>query len=56
MSETLETTDPGQDQIIRCRWFAAEVRDPEASRILYKLADDLEERAREVDREACSPE
>jgi hypothetical protein len=41
---------------IKCRQFATEVRDPEAARILYKLADDLERCAREVDRKACSPE
>jgi hypothetical protein len=55
MAESLETLIGIQEQIIQCRKFAAEVRDPEASRILYKLADDIEQQAREVDRRACSP-
>jgi hypothetical protein len=54
--KTLETLIGIQEQVILCRRFAAEVADPEASRILYKLADDLEGQAREVDRKACSPE
>lgn len=56
MAETLQTLIAIQNQIIQCRRFAAEVHDPEASRILYKLADDIERQAREVDRQSCSPE
>jgi hypothetical protein len=56
MGENLELLIGIQDQVIQCRRFAAEVRDPEAARILYTLADDIEQRAREVDRAACSPE
>jgi hypothetical protein len=32
-----------------CRRFAAEVGDREAARILYRLADNLEQQPREVD-------
>jgi hypothetical protein len=56
MAETIETLIGIQGQVIQCRRFAAETTDPLAARILYELADDLEQQAREVDRRACSPE
>jgi hypothetical protein len=36
--------------------LAAEIGDPETARRLRELADEIERRAREVDRAACSPE
>jgi len=56
MAEILETLIGIQDQVIKCRRLAAEIGDSETSRRLHELADDIEQRAREVDREACSPE
>jgi hypothetical protein len=56
MAETLETLIGIQGQILQCRRFAGEVRDPKAAQVLYRLADDLEDQVREVDRKACSPE
>jgi hypothetical protein len=43
-----------QDQIIKCRRFASETSNPEQSRRLYQIANDIEQRARELDREYCS--
>jgi hypothetical protein len=52
MSERAKTVAEIEQE---CRRFAFEIRDPEAARILYRLADDLEQQAREVDRRAFSP-
>jgi hypothetical protein len=41
-----------QDQVIKCRCLAIEIDDPETSRRLYELADQIERQAREVDRES----
>jgi hypothetical protein len=43
MAETIETLIGIQGQIIECRRYAAEVRDPKAAQVLYRLADDLED-------------
>jgi hypothetical protein len=56
MGENLELLIGIQDQVIKCRRLAAEIGDPETARRLHELADDIEQRAREVDRAACSPE
>jgi hypothetical protein len=56
MAETIETLIGIQGQILQCRRFAAEGRDPVSAGILYRLADDLEHQAREIDRRACSPD
>jgi hypothetical protein len=37
-----------QDQIITCRRFASETSNPEQSRRLYQIANDIEQRAREL--------
>jgi hypothetical protein len=44
-----------QDQVIKCRRLAAEISDRETSRRLCELADEIEQRAREVDREQYYP-
>jgi hypothetical protein len=44
-----------QEQVIKCRRLASEIFDGETSRRLYELADEIEQRARDVDREQCSP-
>ena len=49
MAENLELLIGIQEQIIRCRRLAAQIFDPETSRRLYELADEIEQRAREVD-------
>jgi hypothetical protein len=45
-----------QAQIIRCRRLADETPDRAMARRFYQLADNLEQRVREVDRALCSPE
>jgi hypothetical protein len=50
MAETLETLTGIQDQILKCRRLAAEMFDPKTAKRLLELADELEQRAREVDR------
>jgi hypothetical protein len=45
-----------QGQIIRCRRLANETPDRAMALRFYQLADDLEQRVREVDRALCSPE
>ena len=50
MVESLETLTGIQDQILKCRRLAVEIFDPETAKRLRKLADELEQRAREVDR------
>jgi hypothetical protein len=55
MAENLELLIAIQDQVIKCRRLAAEILDRETSRRLYELADEVERRAREVDREQCFP-
>jgi hypothetical protein len=50
MAEALETLIGIQDQILKCRRLAAEVFDPETAKRLRKLADEPEQRTREVDR------
>jgi hypothetical protein len=56
MAENLELLIGIQDQVIKCRRLAAEIGGPETSRRLHQLADEVEQRAREVDRQSCSPE
>jgi hypothetical protein len=48
MAENLELLIDIQDQIIKCRSLAAKIFDPETSRRLYELADEVERRAREA--------
>jgi hypothetical protein len=55
MTEDIQLLANIQDQVIKCRRLAAEISDPETSRRLYELVDDVERRAREADRELCSP-
>ena len=45
-----------QEQVIQLRRLAAETSDSDVSVMLYALADDLEQRTREADRQQCSPE
>lgn len=45
-----------QAQIIRCRRLADESPDRAMALRFYQLADNLEQRVREVDRALCSPE
>jgi hypothetical protein len=45
-----------QAQIIRCRRLADENPDRAMALRFYQLADNLEQRVREVDRALCSPE
>jgi hypothetical protein len=42
MAENLELLIGIQEQIIRCRRLAAQIFDPETSRRLYELADEVE--------------
>jgi hypothetical protein len=51
MAENIELLIQIQDQIIKCRRLAALIDDPKTARLLYDLADEIEQRAREVDRE-----
>jgi hypothetical protein len=44
-----------QDQVIKFRRLAAEIEDRITSLRLYRLADEVEQRAREADRRLCSP-
>ena len=44
-----------QGQVIKLRRFAAEAFDRRVSVILYALADKIEQRTREADRQQCSP-
>jgi hypothetical protein len=50
MAETLKTLIGIQDQILKCRRLAAGIFGPETAKRLLQLADELEQRAREVDR------
>jgi hypothetical protein len=50
MAETLKTLIGIQDQILKRRRLAAQIFDPETARRLFQLANELEQRAREVDR------
>jgi hypothetical protein len=52
MAENIELLIGIQDQVIKARQLAAEIGDPETSRRLRKLADEIEQRAREVDSQA----
>jgi hypothetical protein len=44
-----------QHQVIKLRRLAAGTFDHEISLRLYRLADAIEQRAREADRQGCSP-
>ena len=44
-----------QGQVIKLRRLAAEAFDRRVSVILYALADKIEQRTREADRQQCSP-
>ena len=44
-----------QGQVIKLRRLAAETFDRRVSVILYALADKIEQRTREADRQQCSP-
>jgi hypothetical protein len=45
-----------QDQVIKLRRLAADPFDREISLRLHALADEIEHRAREADRQRCSPQ
>ena len=49
MDETLELLTKIQERIIECRRMAAETPDSELALWLYRLADEVEAEAREVD-------
>jgi hypothetical protein len=51
MASTIDLLIQIQQQIIITRKFAAETDDAELARRLYEMADVVEQRAREVDRE-----
>jgi hypothetical protein len=55
MAENFELIIEIQELVIKCRRLASAIFDPEMSRRLYELADEVEHRAREADRELCSP-
>jgi hypothetical protein len=44
-----------QEQVIKLRRLAANISDLEVSTILFALADLVEQRSREADRQQCSP-
>jgi hypothetical protein len=50
MAENIELLIQIQEQIIQCRRLAASVHDPKTARLLYDLANEIEQRAREADR------
>jgi hypothetical protein len=50
MAENIELLAQIQGEVIRCRRLASEIGDPETSRRLYDLANQIEQRAREIDR------
>jgi hypothetical protein len=52
VGENIELLIGIQDQVIKCRRLAAELSDPQTARFLRELADEVERRAREVDRDA----
>jgi hypothetical protein len=56
MGENLELLIGIQDQVIKLPPSGRWIGDPETSQRLHQLPDDIEHRAREVDRAACSPE
>jgi hypothetical protein len=56
MPEALQTLIGIQHEVLKCRRLATKISDPETSRRLYQIADEIEQRARKVDREMCSPE
>jgi hypothetical protein len=51
MGENIELLIQIQYQVIQCRRLAKKISDPETSRRLHELADEIERRAREVDQE-----
>jgi len=55
MTEDIERLVLVQDQVIKLRRLATETLDREVSVRVYALADQIEQRAREADRLACSP-
>ena len=44
-----------QSQVIKLRRLAAEIFDREMTSRLFALADEIEHRVREADRQRCSP-
>jgi hypothetical protein len=42
MAETLQTLIGIQYEFLKCRRLAAEISDPETSRRLYQMADEIE--------------
>ena len=48
MAERLEVLIESQAEIEQCRRLAAEISDPETAKRLLKLANELEQRLREV--------
>jgi hypothetical protein len=52
MGENIELLIGIQDQVIKCRRLADKIFDPETARRLGELADEIERRARKVDRES----
>ena len=51
MAENIELLIQIQEQIIQCRRLAASIYDPKTARLLYEMADEIEQRAREADRD-----
>jgi hypothetical protein len=51
MGENIELLIGIQQQVIKCRRLAAEISDPETARRLREMADQIEQRARQVDQE-----
>ncbi len=53
MAENSELLAKIQEQILQCRRLADSIYDLKTARLLYDLADEIEQRAREADRESC---
>jgi hypothetical protein len=51
MAENIELLIQIQDQVIKCRRLAGSIYDEGTARLLLELADEIEQRAREVDQE-----
>ena len=56
MSRDIQVLILAQEQVIQCRRLAALIADPKTVRRLNELADEIEQCAREADRQQCSPE
>ena len=56
MSRDIQVLILAQEQVIQCRRLGALIADPKTVRRLNELADEIEQCAREADRQQCSPE